>query len=228
MNQKIILTQDQAQDIAAVVRQEARRAGSNGRWRAYRDGEHIIFETACAQETAMTHPAPDSESDMHTKPAETEQVAGARERLLFLAAAFERDLTDYVDLTVMAHDCDTHAEDLRLILSAYARQGEEIERLRGERVKGTAETEHDGSSLRDTRRAADGAVVADPLTERLTKVAYATEFMDVRGDILALIERDRERWLDNIAVCKLLADARAMVANHPSGAPDSPRTSGRP
>lgn len=65
------------------------------------------------------------------------------------------------------------------------------------------------------------AVLADALTERLTKVAYATEFLDVRKDILALIERDRTRWLDNIAVCQLLAKARADLAAR--GAPDRPR-----
>jgi hypothetical protein len=69
----------------------------------------------------------------------------------------------------------------------------------------------------------DEPVVADALTERLTKVAYATEFLDVREDILALIERDRTRWLDNIAMCELLAKARQQLAEHPSGAPDRPR-----
>lgn len=73
----------------------------------------------------------------------------------------------------------------------------------------------------DTHRATEGAAAADALTERLTKVAYATEFLDVREDILALIERDRKRWLDNIAVCELLAKARADLAAR--GAPDRPR-----
>lgn len=63
--------------------------------------------------------------------------------------------------------------------------------------------------------------VADPLTDRLTKMAYGTEFLDVRADILALIERDRIRWLDNIAVCELLAKARADLAVR--GEPDRPR-----
>lgn len=74
-------------------------------------------------------------------------------------------------------------------------------------------------------------VGADPLTDRLTKVAYATEFLDVREDIFALIERDRKRWLDNIAVCELLAKAREQLAAHnapsdaarpQSGEPDVP------
>lgn len=63
----------------------------------------------------------------------------------------------------------------------------------------------------------------DGLTERLTKVAYATEFLDVRDDILTLIERDRRRWLDNIAMCELLARAREKLDAHPSGASDRPR-----
>ena len=63
------------------------------------------------------------------------------------------------------------------------------------------------------------AEVGDDLTERLTKVAYATEFLDVRADILALIERDRRRWLDNIAVCDLLAKARAERDAHLSDRP---------
>lgn len=75
----------------------------------------------------MTHPAPNSESDVHTKPAETEQVAGARERL---AGYLEGEVHLLQDA------------DLRLILSAYdrqadeiQRQGEEIERLR-DKVEG--------------------------------------------------------------------------------------------
>lgn len=76
----------------------------------------------------------------------------------------------------------------------------------------------DAASIPGEREAAS---VADALTDRLRKVAYATEFLDVREDILALIERDRTRWLDNIAVCELLAKARADLAAR--GASDRPR-----
>lgn len=90
-------------------------------------------------------------------------------------------------------------------------------------VTSRPEQESGSSPDGDTHRAAEGAVLADALTERLTEVAYATEFLDVRADILALIERDRRRWLDNIAVCELLAKARAQLAARPSGAADRPR-----
>lgn len=87
----------------------------------------------------------------------------------------------------------------------------------------SAEAKEVGSifASENPHRVAETAAVADALIERLTKVAYATEFLDVREDILALIERDRRRWLDNIAVCELLAKARADLAGF--GAPDRPR-----
>lgn len=61
-------------------------------------------------------------------------VAGARERLALLAdvcVAFPHQ--GATELTIRGDDLKETAEDLRLILSAYDRQGEEIERLRGDR-----------------------------------------------------------------------------------------------
>lgn len=49
----------------------------------------------------------------------------------------------------------------------------------------------------------------DRLVERLRKVAYGTTFLDVRADILDLIEREERGRQDQIAVCELLAKARA-------------------
>ena len=74
----------------------------------------------------MTHPAPNSESDVHTKPAGTEQVAGAGEILALLA----NDLGRYNPWGGTRSQRD--ADAIRLILSAYDRQAEEIEWLRGE------------------------------------------------------------------------------------------------
>lgn len=54
--------------------------------------------------------------------------------------------------------------------------------------------------------------VADGLTARLRAVAYGTTFLDVRADILALIERDDRNRMDGIAACELLAVSRARCA----------------
>lgn len=54
--------------------------------------------------------------------------------------------------------------------------------------------------------------VADDLTVRLRAVAYGTTFLDVRADILALIERDDRNRMDGIAACELLAVSRARCA----------------
>lgn len=59
---------------------------------------------------------------------------------------------------------------------------------------------------------AQHAPVADDLTARLRAIAYGTTFLDVRADILALIERDDRNRMDGIAACELLAVSRARCA----------------